>query len=89
MTVQFNREASKGKRFQMDTIAGSDAIAQLGSVIIAVQPGQEPYEETRRNLESSRTEKVLLLKLKSTIHSIHQTFTEVEYVTVEDTELKI
>jgi hypothetical protein len=39
MTVQFNREASKGKRFQMDTIAGSDAIAQLGSVIIAVQPG--------------------------------------------------
>lgn len=51
MTVQFNREASKGKRFQMDTIAGSDAIAQLGSVIIAVQPADEPYEDTRRILE--------------------------------------
>lgn len=50
MTVQFNREAAKGKRYELDTIAGSDAIGQLGSVIISIREGDEPYTDSRRTL---------------------------------------
>lgn len=90
MTVQFNREAAKSKRFQMDTIAGSDAIAQLGSVIIAVQPGEEPYNETRRILEMIKNREGGLTEFE-----IHYTFDppafgEVEYQQIDEGEyLKI
>lgn len=50
MTVQFNRDAAKGKRYELDTIAGSDAIGQLGSVIISIREGEEPYADSRRVL---------------------------------------
>lgn len=50
MTVQFNREASKGKRFELDTIAGSDAIGQLASLVVAIKEGEDQYEEIRRIL---------------------------------------
>lgn len=50
LTVQFNREAAKGKRYELDTIAGSDAIGQLGSVIVSIVEGESPYENTRRTL---------------------------------------
>lgn len=50
MTVQFNRDAAKGKRYELDTIAGSDAIGQLGSVIVSIREGDDQYEGTRRIL---------------------------------------
>lgn len=50
MTVQFNRDAAKGKRYELDTIAGSDAIGQLGSVIVSIREGDEQYEGSRRIL---------------------------------------
>lgn len=89
MTVQFNREASKGKRFQMDTIAGSDAIAQLGSVIIAVQPGQEPYEIERRILEIIKNREGGVAEIEINYAFDPPNFTEVEYIQVEEEVLKI
>jgi hypothetical protein len=50
ITVQFNREASKTKNFDVATLAGSDALGQLGSIIVAINNAEEPYEETRRSL---------------------------------------
>lgn len=50
MTVQFNRDAAKSKRFELDTIAGSDAIGQLGSVVVSIKPGEDQYEAIRRTL---------------------------------------
>jgi len=51
MTVQFNRDAAKGKRYELDTIAGSDTVGQLGSVIVAITEGEEEHhKETRRHL---------------------------------------
>jgi replicative DNA helicase len=88
-TVQFNRDALKNKRFQMDTIAGSDAIGQLGSVILAVQPGQEPYEETRRQLEIIKNREGGLAEIEINYLFDPPNFTEVEYIQSEDTELKI
>lgn len=89
MTVQFNREASKGKRFQMDTIAGSDAIAQLGSVIIAVQPGQEPYEVERRSLEIIKNREGGVAEIEINYQFDPPNFSEVEYITTDDTKLEI
>lgn len=90
MTVQFNREASKGKRFQMDTIAGSDAIAQLGSVILAVQPGEEPYEETRRFLEMIKNREGGLAEFEINYTFDPPNFSEVEFQHIDEEEaLKI
>lgn len=50
MTVQFNREASKGKRYELDTIAGSDAIAQIASVIVSIREGADDHKDDRRIL---------------------------------------
>jgi replicative DNA helicase len=54
MTVQFNRDAAKGKAGGFDgsleNIAGSDAIGQLGSIIVAIREAEEPYTDTRRTL---------------------------------------
>jgi replicative DNA helicase len=53
MTVQFNRDAKKGKTFEgtLENIAGSDAIGQLGSIVVSIKEAEEPYSETRRTLE--------------------------------------
>jgi replicative DNA helicase len=51
LTVQFNRESTKNKNspnFSLETIAGSDAIGQLGSVIVAIK---DSMYENRRALE--------------------------------------
>lgn len=50
MTVQFNRDAAKNKNFELDTLAGSDSLGQLGSIIVAIKAADEPNEETRRTL---------------------------------------
>lgn len=90
MTVQFNREAAKGKRFQMDTIAGSDAIAQLGSVIIAVQPAEEPYEDTRRILEMIKNREGGLAEFEINYTFDPPRFDEIEFQHIDEEEaLKI
>jgi replicative DNA helicase len=50
-TVQFNREAEKNKKFGLETIAGSDAISQLGSIILAMGQADDPYKDVRRKIE--------------------------------------
>lgn len=47
-TVQFNRQAGKGNQGSLENIAGSDAISQLGSIIMSITPGEQPYEENRK-----------------------------------------
>ena len=50
ITVQFNRDAAKSKTFELETLAGSDALGQLGSIIVSIKVADEPNEETRRTL---------------------------------------
>lgn len=95
MTVQFNRQATQGKdahgkkgSFNLETIAGSDAISQLGSVIIAVQPGQEPYEENRRVLEIIKNREGGVAEIEINYVFDPPNFTEVEYFTIDE-EMKI
>lgn len=80
MTVQFNREAAKQKRFSMDTIAGADAIAQLGSVIIAVQPGPETFEDVRRILEIIKNREGGVCEIEINYVFDPPNFDEIEYV---------
>lgn len=47
-TVQFNREAGKKKSFELETIAGGDAIGQLASIVLSMEPGEGIHEEDRR-----------------------------------------
>jgi replicative DNA helicase len=84
MTVQFNRmaAATKGSKgnFSLENIAGSDAISQLGSVIIAVQMGEEPYEESRRVLEMIKNREGGLQTIEINYAFDPPDFTEVDYV---------
>lgn len=84
MTVQFNRQATQGTNgsFNLETIAGSDAISQLGSVIIAVQPGQEPYNETQRKLEMIKNREGGLATI-----NIHYTFDPPNFTEVDSFEI--
>jgi replicative DNA helicase len=50
-TVQFNREAGKKKSFELENIAGGDAIGQLGSVVLSMELGEGVHEESRRKIK--------------------------------------
>lgn len=50
MTVQFNRDAAKSSKYELDNIAGSDAIGQLGSVIVAIKDPEAAHADVRRSL---------------------------------------
>lgn len=49
-SVQFNREATKAKSLDVAHIGGSDAIGQIASVVIAIEPGAAPDERSQRKL---------------------------------------
>jgi replicative DNA helicase len=88
-TVQFNRDAQKNKRFEMDNIAGSDAIAQLGSVIVAVQPGEEPHDEVRRKLEIIKNREGGVAEIEINYVFDPPNFSEIEYIAADEEELRI
>jgi hypothetical protein len=49
-TVQFNRDAEKTKVRTTRHIGGSDAVGQITTIGIDIQPGAAPHESTRRKL---------------------------------------
>lgn len=78
MTVQFNRDAAKSKRFELDTIAGSDAIGQLASVVVAIREGEDSYKETRRVLSIIKNREGAITEFEINNRFNPPDFTEIE-----------